>query len=57
MTRRILMDFGQISKLKKIFKTTYPTVRAALLYKTDSELARKIRHTAVKEYGGKEVEY
>lgn len=51
------MDFGQMSKLKKIFKTTYPTVRAALRYKTDSELARKIRHTAVKEYGGKEVEY
>jgi len=32
--------------------TTYPTIRAALRYECDSEIARRIRHVAIKQYGG-----
>jgi hypothetical protein len=38
-----------------VFKTTAPTVRAALRGETNSELARKIRFTAVEHFGGVEV--
>ena len=40
-------------KLEKSFRCTDRMVRNALTYASDTELARKIRYTAVKEYGAK----
>lgn len=39
-------------KLVKAFNCTPQMVMKALTYRSDSELARKIRYTAVHEYGG-----
>ena len=43
---------GGRTKLRDLFKTSYPTVRGALNGETNSELARKIRHTAIERFGG-----
>lgn len=39
-------------KLAQAFEVEEKTVYLALTYRRDSDKARKIRHTAVKEYGG-----
>ncbi len=39
-------------KLARAFKVEEKTVYLALTYRRNSETARKIRHTAVREYGG-----
>ena len=57
MAKRILMEYGQQKKLKEHFKVSRPTLVSALRYETQSELAKKIRYVAVKQFGGKEVEY
>jgi len=49
------MPLGGKLALKNAFKTSYPTIREALKFNTDTELAKKIRHTAIKVYGGVEV--
>jgi|GluameStandDraft_1065615.scaffolds.fasta_scaffold70942_1 hypothetical protein len=41
-----------MEKLARAFKCTEHFVYLALTYRKDSELARKLRHTALKEYGG-----
>lgn len=48
---KILTNAGDKRRLREIFGVSYPTVRAALAGKTQSELARKIRHTAVTQLG------
>lgn len=40
------------NKLMKVFGCTEKMVRLALTYRSDSDLARRIRHTALKNYGG-----
>ena len=40
------------AKLAQAFEVEEKTVYLALTYRRDSDKARKIRHTAVKEYGG-----
>jgi hypothetical protein len=55
MAKQILVPHGKISKLMKAFNTTCPTVRAALRYQTNTDLARKIRHAAVTVFGGAET--
>lgn len=52
MTREILLKTGNRAKLMNLFDTTYPTVRAALRYETDTDLAKRIRHYAIKEMHG-----
>ncbi|MDE6125970.1 MAG: hypothetical protein K2G30_03350 [Muribaculaceae bacterium] len=41
------------AKLAKALKCTAHFVYLALTYRKDTELARKVRYTAVREYGGK----
>lgn len=56
MTKKeILVDNGQKLKLKQLFETSYPTVRTALKYKTNTALAYRIRKAAI-EMGGIVVE-
>lgn len=50
----ILVADGVRTKLKDIFKTSYPTVRAALRGNSNSELSRKIRFTALTRFEGVE---
>lgn len=45
------------SKLVQLFKCTSKMVLESLKYRKDSELARKIRFVAVKEFGGKPMLY
>lgn len=47
----ILVGYGERQKLMAIFRTSYPTVRAALRGKTNTDLARKIRTAALKRGG------
>lgn len=54
--KKILVDDGVRTRLKKIFNTSYPTVRGALNGKENTELQRKIRFTAIKRFGGVEIE-
>ncbi|MGJ7025075.1 hypothetical protein GGQ94_000771 [Petrimonas sulfuriphila] len=53
---KILVPDGVRTKLRDLFKTSYPTVRGALNGETNSELARKIRHTAIERFGGVELD-
>ena len=52
--KRIIVDYGTVSELYKTFGVSMVTVRRALRYQTDTELARKIRALALKK-GGIEV--
>lgn len=52
---KILVPDGVRKKLRDCHQTTYPTVRKALNGTTNSKLATKIRHTALKHFGGVEV--
>lgn len=51
---KILVDKGEKLALKRLFKTSYPTVRKALSGKSDSKLTYQIRQAAL-ERGGLEV--
>ncbi|NDV45478.1 hypothetical protein D0T49_00225 [Paludibacter sp. 221] len=53
--KEILVGNGQKLKLKKLFNTSYPTVRTALAFKTNTALAYRIREAALK-MGGVVVE-
>lgn len=44
---------GSQQKLAKVFKCTPKMVYLSLNYQRDSEKARKIRYTALSQYGGK----
>lgn len=57
MARRILIEHGKRARLVQSFKTSYHTVHDALCYKTNTDLAKKIRLSAVRHYGGIEVKY
>jgi hypothetical protein len=49
--KKIIVENGDRLKLMKIFNTTYPTVRSALNFQTNSELACKIRKAALNRGG------
>lgn len=53
MKKHIYLDKAGKGKLRQIFNCTNVMVWKALTFESDSELARKIRYTAVKELGGK----
>ncbi len=53
---RIYTKKGVGVKLAKTFKCTTVTVSNALSGKNSSELAIKIRHTAINVYGGVEIQ-
>ena len=49
--REIMVSWGERQELMAIFRTSYPTVRAALRGKSNTDLARKIRTAALKRGG------
>ena len=49
--KKIVIEHGTRKELMKIFNTTYPTIRGALNYKTDSLLSSKIRQAALNRGG------
>lgn len=53
--KRIIVDYGTVSELCKTFGVSMVTVRRALRYQTDTELAGKIRALAMKK-GGVELD-
>ncbi len=48
---KVLVEYGERQYLADLFKTTLPTVRAALRGQTNTELAKKIRIAAIKRGG------
>ena len=52
MEKEIFLSRENTAKVMRAFNTTRKTVWEALNFKSDSVLARKIRFTALKEYGG-----
>lgn len=52
---RIILPHGVGTKLAKVFGCTPAMVSNALNGNRESELARKIRHVAVTQYGGQVV--
>ncbi len=52
MRRIIRLTMEQRRHLARVFHCSEKMVYMALTYRKDTVLARKIRHTAVKEFGG-----
>lgn len=52
MTKEIHISHGKRAKLMKALNVTYPTVRAALRFESNTIIAEKIRKVAQSEYGG-----
>ena len=52
MEKKIFVSEKAKAHLRKVFKCTNPMVWKALNFKSDSELARKIRFTALQQLGG-----
>ena len=52
MKKYISVNKESFQKLMKLFNVGERCVKNALAYRSHSELAKKIRHTAVKEYYG-----
>lgn len=52
MGKKILLQHGKKRELIRVMHSTYPTVKAALNYECNTKTAEKIRHVAVKEFGG-----
>lgn len=48
---KVLVEYGERRYLADLFKTSLPTVRAALRGQTNTALARKIRTAAIKRGG------
>lgn len=54
--KMILIKHGDRERIMKAMGVTYPTVRRALRYESNSEVARKIRTYALRSLGGKVLE-
>ena len=54
MRKRIVVDRGEIKKISKDFKVTSKAVWEALVYRSNSSKARRIRKVAL-ERGGVEI--
>lgn len=52
MEKKIFVSDKAKAHLRKVFKCTNPMVWKALNFKSDSDLARKIRFTALQQLGG-----
>jgi len=48
---KVLVEYGERQYLAYLFKTSLPTVRAALRGQTNTALAKKIRTAAIKRGG------
>ncbi len=54
MQREIILKSGKQAELKKAMNVSYPTIRKALRFQTDTNTAKRIRWNAVKHFGGVE---
>ena len=54
--KQIITRKGEINALADVFSVCRKTVGEALMFKTNTDLARRIRRAAL-ERGGKETEY
>lgn len=52
MKKHIYLDKASKGKLQQVFGYSDVTMWKALYFESDSEPARKIRYTAIKEFGG-----
>jgi len=57
MHKKIVLDYGKSKEIASVMKCTKEMVSKSINFKKDSILARKIRHVAVSEYGGKLFEW
>lgn len=57
MAKRIVTSYGVNTKIAKALGTTVNTVSRVLHGKQHSKLGDKIRHLALKQYGGKEIDF
>ncbi len=57
MAKRIVTSYGVNTKIAKALGTTLETVSRVLNGKQSSKLGDKIKHIAITQYGGKEVEF
>ena len=48
---KVLVEYGERQRIAAMFKTSLPTVRAALRGETNTPLAKKIRAAAIKRGG------
>lgn len=48
---KVLVEYGERQHIAAMFKTSLPTVRAALRGETNTPLAKKIRAVAIKRGG------
>ena len=51
----VLRTYGDSQKLGRVLNVSQPTIRKALRFESDTDTARRIRHTAVKAFGGVEI--
>ena len=52
----IMVEYGSLKKIAKVFKVSVPMVSMSLRGHRMGELAKKIRHVALTQYGGVEME-
>ncbi len=50
--KRIWVAYGVVKELAKVFNCQERTVNNALAFRSNSDLAKKIRHTALTEKNG-----
>lgn len=48
---KVIVEYGERQRIAAMFKTSLPTVRAALRGETNTPLAKKIRTAAIKRGG------
>lgn len=51
----IMVGHGKVREIARVFKITESMVSMSLRGKRDTELAKKIRHVALTQYGGVEM--
>lgn len=56
MHKKIIIDYGKAKEIASLMKCTKEMVSLSMNFRKNSQLARKIRYVAIKEYGGKVVE-
>lgn len=57
MSKKIVLDYGKSKEIASVMKCTKEMVSKSINFKKNSALARKIRHVAISEYGGKFFEW
>ncbi len=54
--KRIWVPYGKVKKIAEAFGCTPQMVNGALAGRKTSNLAKRIRYVAIKEYEGKEIQ-